>query len=246
MIGRNGHEYLAGAADVAGGIDRGLCPRDIKIAGAIDGDGTEILADCHGTAAIGIEWRSINDVGATGAGRSLTECLPILQLNWNGAVVSVGKAHDDNSVIVTIGVCASNDFSRGVDQGGMCDVDATVRIGNDTRDNSVWLDLLRWKRAESNAVLGACDLDDVSADLAQILVAGSDTLADLINRLIQRAAILRIAKSRDPRPVYAHSVGRVAGGEEGGPLVRTDAVAHIGKALQVGEVEAVDAVHCQG
>jgi hypothetical protein len=93
-------------------------------------------------------------------------------------------------------------------------------------------------RREGHAILRPRD-DSIGANLSQILLACAHTLTNLIDRLIERPAILRIFESGDPGPVDSHVICCVAARKPGRTLIGTDAVADTREALEIGEIEAV-------
>src|SRR4029077_9306800 len=101
------------------------------------------------------------------------------------------------------------------------------------------------KRAEGHAILGARDLDDIAAHLAQTGQTGSDALLDLVYRLIESATRLGIPMRRDPGPIHTVGICRIACRRPRRSFIRADTVAHIGESLKVDKIKTIHRVHCQ-
>src|SRR5258708_6032088 len=118
----------------------------------------------------------------------------------------------------------------------MADVDSAAGIGDDSGNDAIGLNLLRRDRSERDTILRTGYLDNVVAHVSQSAAGGA--LGNFVDGLVECASYLRVTKSRDPRAIHAGGICGVAGAEPGAALVRTDAIADVGEALQVGEVEA--------
>src|SRR4029077_5212977 len=127
----------------------------------------------------------------------------------------------------------------------MRDVNPATLIRHDSRNDAVRLDLLRGKRAEGHAILGARDLDDIAAHLAQTGQTGSDALLDLVYRLIESATRLGITMRGDPGPLHTAGICRITCCRPRRSFIGADHAVYSGESLKVDKIKTIHRVHSQ-